>query len=405
MQDLLDRADWQRYILSQGELERRWQAVRTRMADNKIDCLVVQSQQRFAGGYLRWFTDIPATNFPTTAVFPVDDDMTIIAHGSALPVPPANPPRWALRGVKERVNVPALPNVWWQDAWDAEKAVEVIARRKAKTVGVVGLGNMSGALHSNLVKGLQGVNVVNASDLVDSVRMVKSEEELRLLRDAAYLHELGYAVARDVIKPGVTASEVLEEIRHAFVAQGSEEQQIAIAFGAPDAPPYSQHNWGNTAVRRPLKEGDVVNLLIEASAAGGYYYDLRRFLCIGDIPAELRDAHRAALEARAVMAKNLKPGVTPAHALEASDAFLQAQGYPPETRMAGHGQGLDIGERPLMRRDEPAVMEPGIVTSVHPTAKAKHLAVNIADNFVISESGAVPLYKPLHDDAEIAVVG
>ncbi len=405
MQDLLDRADWQRYFLSAGELERRWKAVRERMANQGIDYLVAQSQQRFAGGYFRWFTDIPGTNFPITAIFPRDDDMTIIAHGSRLPVPPSNPPRWALRGVKERINVPALPNVWWQDEWDAEQAAEVIKRGKAKTVGLVGLGNMSGALHSNLVKRLQGVNIVNASDLVDSVRMVKSEEELKLLRDAAYLHELGYRVAREVIRPGVTASRAIEEIRHLLVLEGSEEQQISIAFGSPGAAPYSQHNWGNTSVRGAFAKGDIVNLLIEASAAGGYFYDLRRFLCIGDVPQEIREAHRIALEARAIMAKTLKPGATPAAALKASDEFLKSCGYPPETRMAGHGQGLDIGERPLMRRDEPAIMEEGIVTSIHPTAKAGHQAVCIADNFIIGVSGAVPLYQPLHDDADIAVIG
>jgi len=59
------------------------------MAARGIDFLVVQSQQRFAGGYFRWFTDIPGANFPISAVFPREEDMTIIAHGSAAPIPPA----------------------------------------------------------------------------------------------------------------------------------------------------------------------------------------------------------------------------------------------------------------------------------------------------------------------------
>ncbi len=73
--------------------------------------------------------------------------------------------------------------------------------------------------------------------------------------------------------------------------------------------------------------------------------------------------------------------------------------------MAGHGQGLDLGERPLMRRDEPAVMESGMVVSVHPTARAGHIAACIADTYVITKSGAVPIYKPLFDDDEIFVIG
>lgn len=405
MEDFLSREDRRRYSLATHELERRWKAVRERMAAKGIDFLVVQSQQRYAGGYFRWFTDIPGANFPISAVFPLDDDMTIIAHGSAAPAPPSNPEEWALRGVKERINTPALPNVWWEDAWDAEKTAEVMLRKKPKTVGLVGLGNMSGALYANLLKGLQGVNIVNASDLVDEVRMVKSEEELRLHRESAYLHEMGYAVAKRAIRLGRTAGEAMEEIGHAQVLAGSEEQQISIAFGPPDAAPYSQHNWGNTYVRQTFRDGDVINLLIESSAAGGYFYDLRRFLCIGSVPKELQEAYAIVKEARVIMAENLKPGVTPKVALDASDRFLKGKGFPPESRMAGHGQGLDIGERPVMRRDEPAVMESGMVVSVHPTVRTRHIAACIADTHVITKSGAVPIYKPLFDDDEIPVIG
>jgi Xaa-Pro aminopeptidase len=405
MEDFLTRADRRAYSLASHELERRWKAVRERMAEKGIDFLVVQSQQRYAGGYFRWFTDIPGANFPISAVFPLDDDMTIIAHGPAAPEPPGSPAKWALRGVKERINTPALPNVWWEDAWDAEKATEVILRKKPRTVGLVGLGNMSGALYLNLLKGLQGVNIVNASDLVDEVRMVKSEEELRLHRESAYLHEMGYVVAKRAIRPGRTAGEAMEEIAHAQALAGSEVQQISIAFGPPDAAPYSQHNWGNTHVRRPFRDGDIVNLLIESSAAGGYFYDLRRFLCIGSVPKELHKAYETAKEARMIMMENLKPGATPKVALKASNRFLKSRGYPPETRMAGHGQGLDIGERPVMRPDEPAIMECGMVVSVHPAARKGHIAASIADTHVITNSGAVPIYRPLFDDDKIPVIG
>lgn len=405
MEALLNRSDRRRYSLATHELERRWTGVRERMAARGIDFLVVQSQQRYAGGYFRWFTDLPGANFPISVVFPLEDEMTIIAHGPEAPTPPGNPAQWALRGVKERINTPSLPNVWWEEAWDAEKAVAVMMRKKPRTVGLVGLGNMSGALYANLLKGLRGVGIVNASDLVDEVRMVKSEEELRLHRESAYLHEMSYAVAKRAIRPGGTAAEAIEEIRHAQVLAGSEEQQISITFGPPGAPPHSQHNWGNTYVRRTFGDGDIINLLIESSAAGGYFYDLRRFLCIGDVPKDVQKAYAVARKARVIMTERLKPGVMPKMALAASDRFLQSKGFPPESRMAGHGQGLDLGERPIMRHDEPAVLESGMVVAVHPTARTGHVAVCIADTYVITRSGAVPIYQPLSDDDDIAVIG
>jgi Xaa-Pro aminopeptidase len=404
IEEMLKREDRQNYSLSQHELERRWKAVRERMAAKKVDYLVVQSQQRYVGGYFRWFTDIPGANYHISAVFPLHEDMTIISHGSPAPAPPG-PPAWASRGVKERINTPAFPNVWWEDAWDAEKAVEVMMRKKPNTVGLVGLGNMSAALYQNLGKGLQGVNIINATDLVDEVRMVKSEEELKLHREAAYLHEMSYEVAKRAIRPGRTVSEVINEIRHAQLLAGSEEQQIAVGFGQPGSPEDSQGSWGNTVVRRTLKDGDIVNLLIESSAAGGYWYDLRRLLCIGRVPEGLQEAHEIVKEARAIMAKNCKPGVIPGVALEASDEFLKGRGCPPESRVGGHGQGLDLVERPVVRREEPAKFEVGMVVVLHPTARTKNAAASLSDTYVITDSGAVPIYKNLFDDDRIAVVG
>ncbi len=402
---MLNREDRRRYSLTRQELERRWKAVRERMAAQGITHLVVQSQQRFVGGYFRWFTDLPGNNYHITAVFPVDEEMTIIGHGGGAPAAPTFPPQWALQGVKERINTPAFPNVWWEDAWDADKAAEVIKRRKPGTVGLVGLGNMSAALYEGLHKALPGVKIVNATDLVDQERMVKSEEEIKLHREAAYMHERDYELTKRLIEPGRTLGEIMEEIRHAQVQAGSEEQQIAIASGQPGGAFDEQMSWGNTSIRRRLKQGDIINILIESSAAGGYWYDLRRFLSIGKPTEGYLEAHAIAKEAREILIANLKPGLLPAVALKASDEFLMSKGCPPETRVVGHGQGLDLVERPVIRPEETAKLEVGMVLSAHPVAKTKRGACSLSDTYVIADKGAVPLYKNLHDDNELFVIG
>ncbi|MEI7673000.1 MAG: M24 family metallopeptidase [Deltaproteobacteria bacterium] len=405
IEKFLSLSDARKYSISQHELERRWKAVRERMATRGIDCLVVQSQQRYVGGYFRWFTDMPGANYPITAIFPLKEEMTIISHGPGAPAAPGNPPDWALRGVKEKINTPAFPNVWWEDAWDAEKAVEVIQRLKPKTVGFVGMGNISASLYDNINKGLRGVNIVNASDLVDEVRMVKSEEELGLHREAAYMHQMSYEVAKNAIRPGRTVSEVLTEIRFAQISAGSEEQQIAIMFGPLDSFHQQQHSWGNVYWRRKLKEGDIINLLIESSMPGGYWYDLRRFLSIGPVPQELQEAHAIAAEAKRIMAAHSKPGILPRVALDASNSFLKERGCPAEARIAAHGQGLDLVERPVYHQGEMAKFEVGMIVCLHPTAKTQKAMACLADTYVIAESGAVPLYRELFEDSEIAVVG
>ena len=405
IEQFLKRADARRCSLSQHELERRWAGLRKRMAAKKIDYLVVQSQNRGVGGYYRYFTDLPGGNYPNAAVFPLEGDMAIISHGPASPAPPANPPDWALRGGKVKFNTPAFPNVWWEEGWDAEKAVAYMLKKKPRKVGFVGMGNMSAALYANIMKGLPGVEFINATDLVDELRMVKSEEELALHREAAYMHEMSYEIALESIEPGITIEEVILDIRIAQMEAGSEEQQVAIAFGQPGEPHSAQMSWGNTVIRRKLQEGDIVNLLVESSMAGGYWYDMRRFFSIGPVPAAYREAWEIVREARAIMAANCKPGLLPGVAVKACDKFLKSKGCPPENRVCGHGQGLDLVERPVFLKDEVCKLEAGMIVCLHPTAKTKHAAVCLSDTYVVTESGAVPLYKNLFDKDEIAVVG
>src|SRR6185503_7149693 len=68
--------------ISTRELERRWAAARKEMAERKIDALVMQNANDWLGGYVKWFTDIPATNgYPKTVIFHAGDPMTLIEMG------------------------------------------------------------------------------------------------------------------------------------------------------------------------------------------------------------------------------------------------------------------------------------------------------------------------------------
>src|SRR3974390_410398 len=79
--------------ISTAELERRWHAVRAAMQADKIDVLLMQNNNDHMGGYVRWFTDMPAVNgYPNTVVFPRDDDMTAVTQGpfGGAQTPPAD---------------------------------------------------------------------------------------------------------------------------------------------------------------------------------------------------------------------------------------------------------------------------------------------------------------------------
>src|SRR5512139_4203980 len=94
--------------ISNAELERRWRAVRAAMEKEKIDVLLMQNNNDHMGGYVRYFTDMPAVNgYPQTVVFPREDEMSVVCQGpfGAEIVPPQDVQTW--RGVKKLYTTPS----------------------------------------------------------------------------------------------------------------------------------------------------------------------------------------------------------------------------------------------------------------------------------------------------------
>src|SRR5919205_1827963 len=69
--------------ISMAELERRWAAVRTEMVTRNIDALITQNSSDWLGGYVKWFTDVPAHNdYPRNVIFHRIDLMTVVEMGA-----------------------------------------------------------------------------------------------------------------------------------------------------------------------------------------------------------------------------------------------------------------------------------------------------------------------------------
>ena len=166
--------------ISTAELERRWTAVRAAMAERGIDVLVMQNSNEFSGGYVKWFTDLPSGNGTmTTVVFPKDDLMTVVAPGpfgvDTRP-PPGDPVR---RGVKRFLASPNFMGASFTTALDVENTEKALDGFSGASIGLIATGSMSHALADHLKHGKLGnAQFVDATDLVDQIMVIKSDEEI-----------------------------------------------------------------------------------------------------------------------------------------------------------------------------------------------------------------------------------
>jgi Xaa-Pro aminopeptidase len=374
--------------VSTSELERRWKAIREMMRANKIDYLVIQNSEEFLGGTVRWFSDFSARDqFPMTVIFPIDDEMTTINCGGD---PPAEqwPPPWAARGIKNRLGAPYFSTIQYTNTYEAELAVSVLKEKKKPTIGLVERAFIPITFYEYLTKHLPDATFVDATEWVDEIKVIKSPEEIELIKGTAALQDAAMEHLKKTLKPGMRDFEVLAELQYSTVRNGSERQLILVGSGPLGTMArYGPRHFQN----RMIKEGDQVSFVLETNGPGGYYTEILRIFMVGKKPSqELQDAFGVAVEAQALTASRFKPGEDPKEIWDMNNDFLKKNGYPQTTRLYAHGQGLPLVERPLIRYNESWKLKAGMNIAIHPLVVRKDVFTVVGDNYIIGKDGVEP---------------
>ena len=372
--------------ISTGELERRWAAVRAAMERDQIDVLLMQNNNDYMGGYVKYFTDLPATNgYPLTVVFPRDDLMTMVSQGPFGGGNPTASGDGVARGVKQWLTTPSYASCVYTANYDPELAAKALAPYAGGTIGLLGTYQMSFALVDYLQKGrFSNSRFVDASDLVDRIKVIKSAEERELVRRAAAMQDGAMRAAFAAVEPGMRDRDIAAIAQCYSQRHGSENGIYLCASMPADKPAqFSQRHFQN----RVIQEGDTVALLVEDSGPGGMYTELGRTCVVGKASQEIKDEFAFALEARKFNLNLLKPGTPCAEIFAAYNDFMRKNGRPEEKRLHCHGQGYDLVERPLIRNDEPMNIEKDMNIVVHPTYIRGHVLSWVCDNYLIEAKG------------------
>jgi len=366
-------------MVSNNEMERRWKLVRQVMSREGLDWLICGAGH--PNGYAKWLSNRPIWGI-TIVAFPIEGDMYFASHGDRVHHKPVDS-----YGVKHLVSC-AQPNLLVNT--QAPVVLEAVKSRRPGKVGFLGLGFVSAAVYNTFVKGMPDIEFVDATDLIVPIKAVKSAEELIFMRRAAALHEMAVEVVRKTVKPGITANDVVEEVRHAICLAGSESQNLR----AGSAPPGTACRYAGPGDRK-MENGDQFAMLIECSEPGGYFSEMMPTVCIGKVPGELQKAFDDVLEAQKILVDMTKPGVDPMELLKANDEFMKKKGYPAEARLAGHCQGVDLVERPaLSPMGETIKLQTNMVISLHPTTHGeKAWGFPVSQSFLITDTGAERMHK------------
>ncbi|SEF50940.1 Xaa-Pro aminopeptidase [Thermomonospora echinospora] len=229
---------------------------------------------------------------------------------------------------------------------------------------------------------------------VESLRMVKDEQEIALLRRACAITDEAFEAVLPLIRPGVTEREIAVGLERRMVDLGADEPAFAsiVAAGPNGAVPH--HRPGD----RPLAEGDLLTMDFGARC-GGYHADMTRTVAVGRVAGWQRDLYELVAAAQRAGVAAACPGTETKAVDAAARAVIDGAGHGADfPHGLGHGVGLEIHEAPLMGYDKtgrlmdrvPITIEPG----VYLTGRG---GVRIEDTLVVRADGPEILTKTTKD--------
>ncbi|HHP7233506.1 MAG TPA: M24 family metallopeptidase [Desulfobacterales bacterium] len=288
----------------------------------------------------------------------------------------------------------------WKDAPDARPAFELRGfleefgcrgRRLGVEYDAYGLTAANG---KQLDAALQEVcTLVDASDLVSRLRVVKSARELAYVQQAAELADRALDEAHRLAAPGVDEGEILAAMQAAIFAGGGDYPANEFIIGSGRDALLCRYKAG----RRQLR--DVDQLTLEwAGAFRHYHAALMRTIPVGKVPRRQGDMHAVALEAMAACEAALQPGrpvgeVFDAYARVCDEAGMNAH----RLNATGYSLGATFAPNwmdwPMLYSGNPVPAEPNMVFFLHMILMDSDAgyAMCFGHTVVVTENGCRPL--------------
>jgi len=383
-------ADWQYRADFERLRSERLQRVREQMEIHDLGALVL-----FAGANIRYVTGSYQGNWKYNiniryVVLPNGGEPVLFeTAGSDLECAKIDLP-W----MENRIH----PAMTWQ--W-AEGAVPHMAAKMVNTVidvldehGVkderIGIDNLDmPSLHALQERGL---NIVNGWPAMSGARVVKTRDEIELLKQASSIGDAAmWKIKYEWLKPGVREREIEAKVHEFMLERGCEIIYDIIVASGGNTSPYRR--W---ATDKMIRQGDLIIVDINAVGPSGYFVDfVRCFKCAGKMTKQEIDLYREVYDSMYAGIQNLKPGNTTADVAAAFPEYADDEYGTVTLQQFAHSIGITLYEGMWMSRayslDYPAEIKENMYFAVETFAGHPGLpqTCRLEENVLVTAEGPV----------------
>jgi Xaa-Pro aminopeptidase len=395
-------------VLSLAERDRRWAGLRDIMRERGLGAIVVGSfngRERLESYLIDDFLD-------AVVVLPLAGEATVLSFSTQRT---SRTLESARRGITP----------WVADLRIGAGGTGVAALLREMDlaqarIGIVGFGptapgETEGVLplgfHRNLTRELPQLKIDDFTRDLTDFMLVKSAEEIALLRFAARVSEEACIAMIEAARPGVNEASVYAEIMRTIYRWGCETRYPNLSLqSGPDNIGWGAPRWALRAEHpRTLERGDMVQAEIH-TLYGGVEAQVQMSIALDPVDDVLRTCERVAREAYEAGVAAVRPGATFAAVVRAMEEPLHRTGCWGKTPLA-HTMSFGATGFTALNREQLAgtrdaaiedqvtvgirrgdlVLREGMVLELEPNACIGMQRVNIGAGVLVTSSGCEEL--------------
>lgn len=268
-------------------------------------------------------------------------------------------------------------------------AKKAMGGAKLKKLGLVGYQIMTLPVYMSLQKDLPGVELIKADETLVSLKVIKSTNEIALMKEAFKISEKAVDAILGEIKPGMTEFQVIGIAQREIYKHGGEYEGHALyCFSGPAT---------NNAISRPthkkIKKGEVIQLNIGARV-GGYSSSVGLPFSIGKLPKNQQKLVEFGLEAHFKTMELMKAGKPAAAVVKEYEEYVKKSGFA-KYMLYGpcHGIGMMEVERPWMESSSTYDLQENMTFQVDTFFYDKDFGLRWENGVRVTKTGVEKLSK------------
>lgn len=276
--------------------------------------------------------------------------------------------------------------IGYDDSTDPWEEIHRHLQGRAITANTIAVekSHLSFARFERLSALFPNVQWLDAEETLRQLRLIKDEQEMKRLRQAAELADRAIEIGVSAIRPGVTELELVAVIEYELKKLGVEGMSFptTVLTGARTADPHGVP--GSAAVA----SGDFV-LFDLGVIVDGYCSDITRTVVCQTASDEQRLIYDTVLRAQQAAIDACRPQTALGAIDRAARSVIEQAGYGPYfTHRVGHGLGIEVHEHPSLHGANEELLVPGMVFTIEPGIYVPAIGgVRIEDDIAVTDSG------------------